>query len=259
MLVFVHIHKTAGSTFRNILTDMYPSACFQLYTEEDWEKWRGLSLHERSTYEVVYGHFNFRSVTLHTLQDPRYITFLRDPADRLLSYYCFARRLQKHPHHRVANQLSFNQFIQDFQAPEIDNGQVRFIAGRDGSISEILPWAKDNIDKRFHLVGLTERFDESILILRRMLNWSWPVYRRSNQTLVANRNNYLTENLRSIISESQWAEYELYQYAWQKLDDELNKYDDFVTDMRTFKVLNAGYYVYTKIRNGFFKVKQALS
>jgi hypothetical protein len=58
--------------------------------------------------------------------------------------------------------------------------------GRDvpvGRCTEaMLAQARRHLDERIPLVGLTERFDESLVLMKRALGWGLPVYRILNRT-----------------------------------------------------------------------------
>src|SRR5438132_8576964 len=63
---------------------------------------------------------------------------------------------------------------------ELDNGQVRRISGMKAPFgqctAEMLAKAKQNIERYFSFVGLTDYFDESLLLLKRILGWRKPPF-----------------------------------------------------------------------------------
>jgi hypothetical protein len=72
---------------------------------------------------------------------------------------------------------------------ELDNGQTRLIAGIDDKIPfgkctrEILDLAIKNIEEYFAVVGILDKFNETILLLKKVFNWyRLPLYRKANVT-----------------------------------------------------------------------------
>ena len=69
---------------------------------------------------------------------------------------------------------------------ELDNGQVRLLAGREsvpyGQCGrDMLDLAKANVARHFAVAGIAGRFDESVVLMRRALGWkSVPCYARLN-------------------------------------------------------------------------------
>ena len=128
-------------------------------------------------------------------QECDYITMLREPVARVVSTY---HHVLDHPRHwfhdeAVGNDMGLEEFVEAIAGPA-DNLQTRLLAGRvegelvtraDGSVAvtplgaEALEEARANLD-RFLVVGLTERFDESFILVRRALGWRLPMYATRN-------------------------------------------------------------------------------
>ena len=69
----------------------------------------------------------------------------------------------------------------------MDNGQTRYIAGDYttpyGQCNEtMLAKAKHNIDTMFLFIGITEKFDESLILLHHYLGWRKIYYTNKNVT-----------------------------------------------------------------------------
>lgn len=87
--VFVHIPKTAGTSFREALCAGFgseavsPAFAASRISPEEAER--------LSTYQVISGHISMADVTRH-FPDVEAFTILREPIDRTLSWYYFARQ-----------------------------------------------------------------------------------------------------------------------------------------------------------------------
>ena len=107
-------------------------------------------------------------------QGATYITMLREPVARLLSSYYFVLRRPLNPLHRKLKRegLGVEDCIRLF--PDRNNTQCRFIAGvKDTSIADerLLDMAKENLTKSFSVVGICERFEESLILISKTFGW----------------------------------------------------------------------------------------
>ena len=101
-------------------------------------------------------------------QGATYITMLRDPVARVLSTYAFILRRPLHPRHRKlkTGRLSVEDLIRI--TPHRQNLRCRFISGigTSGTCDEtVLEMAKENLKHAFRVVGLCERFQESLCLM----------------------------------------------------------------------------------------------
>ncbi|TWU16988.1 sulfotransferase family 2 domain-containing protein [Allorhodopirellula heiligendammensis] len=198
---FVHIPKTAGTTFNFILSREYASGVrIEVPSNE-------LSLvpsflartpkEQISKASLIRGHFGYG---VHQLVEGgvRYLTFLRDPANRLKSYI-YHMRHEAEVHHdkggwwyeSARKRTPLKDYASEFQDKCIDNDQVRRVAGIDFDFGKcnqaILDIAKSNLDNKFTAFGLLERFDESLIAMSHVLRWSktprYYVVKRRNRRL----------------------------------------------------------------------------
>ena len=106
-----------------------------------------------------------------------YVTIIRDPIDRIISHYYYVRHTSNHRFHSTvtSQSMSLKDYVSSGLAKELDNGQVRLLAGRKadecfaiGQCSkDLLEMAKKNLQEHFIVVGLTERFDETLILWKR--------------------------------------------------------------------------------------------
>ncbi len=169
-LFFVHIPKTAGGTLKSVLARAYGKRAivdagnYSLNPEITREKVL------RTAYagnRIVIGHVPFALFTAVAGEGVRFITMMRDPVERVLSHY------YSHLHNKGEVEGKLLRSLGDALAagmPQVTNLLTRFLS--DDPEAEIGPAAlaeaKRNLD-RFTLVGLQERFDESVVLLHRVL------------------------------------------------------------------------------------------
>jgi hypothetical protein len=214
MLVFIHINKTAGRTVRYILRSSFGLRHCEV---EPWHaQWADppfstTDLHRlRKLYphlESIGGH---RVTGYINLQENgtrfSYFTFMREPLKTCASRY------QYNVQFRRKKELVFEEWI---QREWTHNSQTKMIAGvADATEAIRLIKAKDIF------VGLTERFDESMVLLKALrannLNIS---YKRVN----VSRDNTLAENVlsqertRQMLLEANREDLALYDFVQKEL------------------------------------------
>lgn len=165
LLAYCHIFKTAGMTLRYLLRRHFGPRHLDIehrmrrhsrawfadhfVREEDLR----FDLRVYPFARSVCGHFLRPCVDFGRLDNRlHWYTFLRSPSHRYVSHYLWSL------HQPGAKQMEFGQWM---DKTKVDNLQVRWLAG-----SEDLEAAKKILRERFRFVGLVERFDESLLLLR---------------------------------------------------------------------------------------------
>jgi len=123
---------------------------------------------------LIHGHFDASIVKL-LPAGTRCFTLLRDPIERAISHYYHYRRMVGDPAYRIATDSTLAQWVSERGLVEMDNGQTRRLAGEIGTpcgrlSARTLDRAKANL-ARFAVVGLTERFEDSLRLLQRAFGW----------------------------------------------------------------------------------------
>jgi hypothetical protein len=156
-----------------------------------------------------------------------YITLLRDPVERVISNYYYIRRSPKHRFYDALEDLSIQQYVKNGINPLIENGMVRFLSGRayDRPGKVMLKEAKDNLREHFGVVGLVEKFDESLLLMASRYNWSNIAYRRRNATKTRPTREDLSSSVIESIQRHNRLDIELYRYARERLTRDLRTAD----------------------------------
>lgn len=183
-VIFLHIPKTAGTAVRALIGKNYLKK--QVYdfpdidAREAMRNFRLLPVEKRGSFRAVQGHMWFG---LHEAvpRPSTYITLLRDPVDRIVSHYHFVRSTPGHYLHRavIDRKLGLEDYVSQGLSTELDNGQTRLLAGASdevrypfgGCTEELFEKAAANLERRFAVVGIQERYDETLVLFERLLGW----------------------------------------------------------------------------------------
>jgi hypothetical protein len=255
-IVFLHVPKTAGNTVNWLLDHHYaPDRRYAVPTspreipplEEILAGLRSLPPDRLQRLDLVTGHFPY-GVHEALPRRARYVTFVRDPVERVVSLYHY---LRSHPTHHLrdeANRLTLREFAERNVPGNLHNGQTAFLAGKgiwhDRFDDELLSEALANVESDFAAVGVTERLDESVLVLRRQLGWSSPVYYRSQNVNSARPREALDRETAVAIEALNELDRRLYDRAKELLDVELERLGiDVRRELRALRARSNAYRV----------------
>jgi len=219
-LIFIHLYKTGGTTLNRIIEWEYKLSRI-CSVEPTWWRWSYQRITRWSparlaSMDVFKGHMPFG---LHSLvsRTANYITVLREPVERAISDYYFARRFKPHVHHRAALQLTLKEY---FLHKHEHNLQSRILAGPNlhelfpsACDAAILAVAKENLARQFTVVGLTERFDETLALLKVVLGWKVKRYRSFRVADNRIPKQLVSPGTLALIHEWERFDIELYDYA----------------------------------------------
>lgn len=257
-LYFLHIPKTAGTSVVSALDtqfDVSDIAPYQLWNQylpasKSWK--RLFNKHPMGKYSLVRGHFGY-GVWREMGQKPNYITMLRDPEERVLSFY---RHIQWH----ISNVGEPGMFFTGDDKPlsemlssdtaHFSNFQSKFL-GLDLNIKQI---AKDESEKEsrrfknmhampefydtkvpadklaslakthldeFSFVGIKEHFEESMILLHHKMGWEYQSVNKENVSPKQTETGTVTDEDREVIRKINSADTQVYDYALSKFQTEV--------------------------------------
>ena len=155
VIVFLHIHKTGGTTFRSILEKNFgASCCHTNQTRREQFLPDGSRIRKRffPRLRAITGH-NLVDPLQFTVPDPFYATFLREPVARVISHY-------QDQVLRGTNRATFEESLKT--NTRLNNWQVKLMAG-----GENLDKAKQFLE-RCDFIGLTEKFNLSLQVFGKL-------------------------------------------------------------------------------------------
>lgn len=251
-VIFLHIGKTAGTTMRQVLRRNFRSSDVMVIRvrgrsrEETLERFGALPAEVRAQPRLIMGHTVF-GLHQHVPRPSTYITILRRPTSLVVSQYRFVLRTPGHRHHEMvtSERMTIADYIRGGVSLEMDNSQTRAIAG-DLSIpfgactDEMLERAKENLDRSFAVAGLTERFEETLVLLQRAFGWSHLHYVRAN--VAPHRDPVeMTDEARAMIEEHNRLDNALYDHVTERFEEAIRRHPSFENDLARFKRGNAMY------------------
>ncbi len=257
-LIFLHIPKAGGTTFYGILDRNYlREKTFHFDSsnpEKSMREFKEMSPEERGEYDLVMGHMIFGAHEV--LPAAQYITFLRNPVDRVVSHYYYVREKKDHylREEILTKNYSLLDYVESGISTELNNGQVRSISGTVKSVEfgkcteTMLEQAWENIEKYFAGVGILEKFDESLILFRNTLGWKgWPYYMKRNITKSRSAVSDVPVKTIEAIKEYNRLDIELYNESMGKFNEKFNAdINKNLRCLKRLKMLNKAYKIYQK-------------
>jgi len=225
-VIFLHIPKTAGTTLNRIIEWQYnPLAIFTMdpyRIRATPARLQRLSERRRRSLRMVRGHLYY-GIHEFLPQGATYFTMLREPVARFFSSYYFIQRRPLHPMHRkvTTERIGVEDFIR--LTPRRHNLQCSLIAGirNDGTCDDrILDKAKENLAKSFSVVGISERFEESLMLMAKTFDWEIPFYENRK---VSKTRPQIDPNAVEMIRDHNRLDLELYEFGKGLFEESLQR------------------------------------
>ncbi|MEO8292235.1 MAG: hypothetical protein ABI635_03770 [Actinomycetota bacterium] len=255
--IFLHIGKTAGSTLRKVLHRNVPRAQTLLVQtpqrrdtlrprrEGTVEAFARMPEDVRARAKLVEGHVIF-GIHRFVPGPSTYITVLRDPVALAVSQYRYVVRTPGHRLHDMvtSGSMGLEDYVRSGISLEVDNSQTRAISGDvsapfGGCSEAMLDAAKRHIEEHFAVVGLTERFDESLVLMGRMFGWKRLSY-VPLKVAPASREP-IPDHVRRLLEEQNRFDLALHRYAGERFQRAVEDLPSFEADLRRFRRRNAVY------------------
>jgi hypothetical protein len=264
VLIYLHIPKTGGTTLSEIVRRQYAGASILQINDTRVERIEALLPDARAHADVLVGHVPF-GVHRYLRTPHVYFTLLRHPVERVVSQYHHVLRRADHPlHDHVTGQgLSLEEYVGARLTRAINNGQTRMLCGlpqadpfnllpHDQGIAfgecptEMLLLAQQNLRDQIAVAGITECFDESVVLMKRRLGWHWPVYVRRD---VARGHPPISAEARRLIESINQQDMSLYELGARLFGEAVaGEGPSFWRDLYQFRALNSAYQARDKLR-----------
>jgi len=249
--VFLHVPKASGTTIRTIISREYGTAATVYYEPEnkDIEHRAAPEAYLRTRLaqgdvRLITGHLRYG---IHDLlcQPCRYFSMLRDPIDRALSdyFYAFVYPLHRYREQIVSMGMSFADFLAA-ETPSPADATSYFLGGLSKSLRGGAEAALFHVRHSILAVGISERFDESLLLTAHDLGWRPPLYLRRNVTRLdddaSDRRVYVREEARGLLRAEFAGDYQVYDTANRLLSQRISHLGDkFLRALDDYRELQA--------------------
>jgi len=190
--------------------------------------------------QFIGGHFGLADLQKmiqleQQLPEPRAIEFLpftimRDPNERLVSFWAYLNDLHSSP----------NRTIEAMLDQMLPNSMYRLLAPADCDLSDeqtTLRRIQDSFSQVYALVGLTERFEETLLLLKRQ-GILQEISFRKHKVLSSSRPTFraLPVQVQQRIIQHNRLDQQLYDFAVSRFETLLSQQDEsFRTELEEFK------------------------
>lgn len=249
-VIFLHIPKTAGTTLLRILDRQYPPEVVHSFGADAHQsvvEYKALDEETRNKIRLLRGHMAY-GLHEYLPNAAGYFTVLREPVARVISYYNFIRRTPDHYLYDevIGKDLSLHALLESGLPLMMNDAQVRLLSGvwgepEFGEVSlAMLETAQQNLADSFIVVGLTEQFDKTLLLLKEKLNWQQDIsYQRLNVTRQGVSEKRLPKETVELIKRVNRQDIALYAYAQDLFKEQCSQQGLlFGSRVRYFQFLN---------------------
>jgi Galactose-3-O-sulfotransferase len=259
-VIFLHVGKTAGATMRRALGSEYRSSQVmellaptappgRLRRDAAVAYFASLPEVERESPRLIMGHMTF-GLHEHIARPCTYVTLMREPLSLVRSQYRHVRRHRGHLLFEEAKAYpDLESYVRSGISLEMDNSQTRAFAGDTTTpfgacTDEMLDRAKSNLDSAFAVVGQTERFDASLVLMQRAFGWDGIRYVSVNIDPNRERDDASSEEL---LREHNAFDLDLYAWASERFERTTADWPGFDDALARLQLNNARYQRWGKL------------
>jgi hypothetical protein len=267
LLIHLHIAKTGGTSFSSMIKhgfegdQIFESARYvgtpggmRQAPREDCE--RELIAFGLNRIRYLSGHV---PLGVHRVFDreAKYITLLRHPIDRIVSYFFYQAKDEDCYRKKDGTPVTFEQYVEERLDVQLHDFQVRVLSGLPELDAEIpgrdqhpphvkvershLEQAKNNIERLFVAAAPIEQLTELGLLVR--LIYGWPMRRLQteykNSTKIRPASNKISARLIQLIEECNRYDLELYEWVRRRFAEQRKLFEpELSRDRRVYTLIN---------------------
>ncbi len=223
-IIFLHIPKAGGTTLRHVFLNQYKYLkSHEIYTinrTKETEIFQNLSHQKKQEIKLLIGHMPF-GMHKELNHNFKYITFLRNPIERVISAYYYNKENESSDVFDLinGNKLSLYDYLLNNIEPWSMNAMTKHLYGcnqkqfKENCTEDMFNEAINNLNSNFIFTGIVEEFNKSLIILKEKLNWSNPYYKSLNITKNKISKSEIDSNVLQLISELNFYDIKLYKFA----------------------------------------------
>jgi Galactose-3-O-sulfotransferase len=222
LVIFLHLPRSSGATLNRIIAQQFPPEAIVKVGGKSRAATHA-AIAAVSGARAITGHYSYG---LHeaVARPSTYITIMREPVKRFVSHFYSAKY---NPRHHLHELVSSGELTMRDAAPLLANIVTRYIAGDAVEVTaetadhSTLEVAKQNLERHFSVVGIAERFDESLVLLQRRLGWKVRAFTDANVNRSRGEADQPTAEEIEAILQSNQLDRELYGWARERLNREV--------------------------------------